>query len=39
MFAFEVLASDPGGEVGRVTGKLAIISRERLLAGAIKHRL
>jgi predicted thioesterase len=36
--AFDVIAHDPGGEIGRGTHKRAIISRERLLAGAAKRR-
>ena len=34
LFVFEVVAHDRGGEIGRGTHKRAIISTERLLAGA-----
>lgn len=34
LYVFEVLARDNGGEIGRGTHKRAIISTERLLAGA-----
>jgi len=34
LFVFEVVARDRGGEIGRGTHKRAIISAERLLAGA-----
>ena len=37
LFVFDVVAHDPGGEIGRGTHKRAIISRERLLAGAAKR--
>ncbi len=37
LFMFEVLAADDGGEVGRGTHKRAIVSSERLVAGAIKR--
>ena len=37
MFVFEVLAADDGGEVGRGTHKRAIVSAERLQAGAAKR--
>jgi fluoroacetyl-CoA thioesterase len=37
LFVFELIAHDPGGEIGRGTHKRAIISRERLLAGAAKR--
>ena len=37
LFVFDVIAHDPGGEIGRGTHKRAIISRERLLAGAAKR--
>jgi predicted thioesterase len=37
LFVFEVVASDPGGEIGRGTHKRAIISAERLLSGAAKR--
>lgn len=38
LFIFDVVAHDPGGEIGRGIHKRAIISRERLLAGAAKRR-
>ncbi len=34
LFAFDVVAHDPGGEIGRGVHKRAIITRERLLLGA-----
>lgn len=34
LFVFEVVACDPRGEIGKGTHKRAIISSERLLAGA-----
>ena len=37
LFVFDVVAHDPGGEIGRGTHKRAIISRERLLAGAAQR--
>jgi predicted thioesterase len=37
LFVFDVVAHDPGGEIGRGTHKRAIISRERLLSGAAKR--
>ena len=37
LFVFDVIAHDPGGEIGRGTHKRAIISRERLLSGAAKR--
>lgn len=37
LYVFEVVASDPGGEIGRGTHKRAIISEERLLSGAAKR--
>lgn len=36
-FVFEVLAADEAGEVGRGTHKRAIISTDRLIAGAAKR--
>ena len=39
LFVFDVVAHDPGGEIGRGTHKRAIISRERLLSGAAKRSL
>jgi len=37
LFVFEVTASDPGGEVGRGTHKRAVITSERLAAGAARR--
>jgi len=37
LFLFEVVASDQGGEVGRGTHKRAIVSTDRLLAGAARR--
>jgi predicted thioesterase len=37
LFVFDVIAHDPAGEIGRGTHKRAVISRERLLAGAAKR--
>ena len=37
LFVFEVLAADDAGEVGRGTHKRAIISKDRLIAGAAKR--
>ena len=34
LFVFEVLAHDPGGEIGRACHKRAIVSAERLLSSA-----
>ena len=34
---FEVMAYDPAGEIGRGTHQRAVISRERLLAGAARR--
>jgi fluoroacetyl-CoA thioesterase len=39
LFAFDVVAHDSGGEIGRGTHKRAIILRERLLSGAAKRAL
>jgi fluoroacetyl-CoA thioesterase len=39
LFAFDVVAHDPGGEIGHGTHKRAIILRERLLSGAAKRAL
>jgi predicted thioesterase len=36
LFVFDVVASDPGGEIGRGRHKRAIVSSQRLLQGA--HR-
>jgi fluoroacetyl-CoA thioesterase len=38
LFVFEVTAADDAGEVGRGTHKRAIISAERLLAGAAQRK-
>jgi len=38
LFVFEVSAADDAGEVGRGTHKRAIISGERLLAGAAQRK-
>lgn len=37
LFVFEVAAYDPGGEIGRGTHKRAIVSAERLSAGAVRR--
>ena len=37
LFVFEVSAADPGGEVGRGWHKRAVVTSERLLAGASKR--
>src|ERR1041384_1476850 len=37
LFVFEVVAHDRGGEIGRGTHKRAVVSAERLLAGADKR--
>ena len=37
LFVFEVLAADDGGEIGRGTHKRAIVSADRLTAGAAKR--
>ena len=37
LFVFDVIAHDPAGEIGHGTHKRAVISRERLLAGAAKR--
>ena len=34
LFVFEVIAHDPGGEIGRGTHKRAVVAVERLLMGA-----
>ena len=36
-YVFEVVARDSGGEIGRGTHKRAIVSIDRLLAGAVKR--
>jgi len=38
LFVFDVVAHDPAGEIGRGTHKRAIVSRDRLIAGATKRR-
>jgi fluoroacetyl-CoA thioesterase len=38
LFVFDVIAHDPGGEIGRGIHKRAIVARDRLLAGAAKRR-
>jgi predicted thioesterase len=38
LYVFEVVARDPGGEIGRGTHKRAIVATERLLSGAAKRR-
>ena len=38
LYVFEVSASDPGGPIGNGAHKRAVISNERLLAGAAKRR-
>jgi len=37
LYVFEVVAEDPGGEVGRGVHRRAIVARERLEAGAAKR--
>jgi len=37
LFVFEVLAADDAGEIGRGTHKRAIVSNERLTAGAARR--
>ena len=37
LLVFEVVASDPGGEVGRGRHKRAVVTAERLQAGAAKR--
>jgi predicted thioesterase len=37
LFVFDVMAHDPGGEIGRGTHKRAIISRDRLIGGAARR--
>lgn len=37
LHVFEVVAYDPGGEIGRGTHKRAIVSSERLLSGAARR--
>jgi fluoroacetyl-CoA thioesterase len=38
LFVFDVIAHDPGGVIGHGTHKRAIVSRDRLMAGAAKRR-
>ena len=38
LFVFDVVANDPAGEIGGGTHKRAIVSRDRLIAGAAKRR-
>ena len=37
LYVFEVVAEDPGGEIGRGVHRRAIVARERLEAGAAKR--
>ncbi|MGE5715213.1 MAG: thioesterase family protein [Acidobacteriota bacterium] len=37
LFAFEVLAADDAGEIGRCTHKRAVVTTERLVAGASRR--
>ena len=37
LFVFDVIAHDPAGEIGRGAHKRAIVSEDRLLAGAAKR--
>ncbi len=37
LYVFEVVAHDPGGEIGRGTHKRVIVSSDRLLAGASRR--
>jgi predicted thioesterase len=37
VYAFEVIARDAGGEIGRAAHRRAIVSSERLLAGAVRR--
>ncbi|MGB4248836.1 MAG: thioesterase [Pseudohongiellaceae bacterium] len=39
LYVFDVVARDPAGEIGRGVHKRAIVSRERLLAGAAKRNV
>ena len=39
LFVFDVTAADEAGEVGRCTHKRAVVSNERLIAGADKRAL
>jgi len=38
LFVFDVIAHDPAGEIGSGVHKRAIISKERLIAGAARRR-
>jgi len=38
LLVFDVVAHDPGGEIGRGVHKRAIVSAERLMAGAAKRK-
>jgi fluoroacetyl-CoA thioesterase len=38
LYVFEVVAFDPGGEIGRGVHRRAIVTTERLLSGAAKRR-
>lgn len=37
LFVIKITASDPAGEIGRATHKRAIVSAERLMAGAARR--
>jgi predicted thioesterase len=37
LFLFEVVAEDRGGEIGRATHRRAIVSSDRLVAGAARR--
>lgn len=37
LFTFEIVARDPGGEVGRAVHRRAIVSSDRLVAGAARR--
>lgn len=37
LYVFHVIASDPAGEIGRATHKRAILTTDRLMAGAAKR--
>jgi predicted thioesterase len=36
-YLFEVVARDPGGEIGRGTHRRAIVSADRLVSGAVRR--
>ena len=38
LFVFEVLATDDAGEIGRCTHKRAVVTTERLVAGASRRK-